>query len=449
MDERAREGRTGRRRCARSGACGWARLPRRLALAAGLAGALVVTTSPPAAAGGGDFLEPARDRYEPGQTVTMIGYGVSYADPEATWRREPYYGYLRAADPGGTAHFPDRSFPGLRVGRVTVQEVAPHGDRDLRVSLEFSLPGELPPGMYLVTVCTDECATTLGWFIDSAVYVGIDPPERVVRSWPLTDPAIRWLEADALLNGPRGLPPVTAADVRAGRVPPAPTGAGPDVPVTTMPLPEVTAAPATSEPPRATADSLSRGGDDLATVGLSDAAAEAGEAGSDGDGATPVGWIVLGGATLVAGSAAQRLRAGRRTRARSGAGVATTTGRRPDISRVQRRSDKGSRTASTEPAPDAPSGPAKVTAAGPPDVGAACGAEATPVPIPADGSGGRPSPPRRRGPGRAARSRSPRDDGDRVAVPVGGESGDAGPDADGDAVVGAAGARRSRLRVRL
>ena len=312
MDERAHQGRTGRRRCARGGARGRARLHRRLALAAGLAGALVVTTSPPVAAGGGDFLEPARDRYEPGQTVTMIGYGVSYADPEATWRREPYYGYLRAGDPDPAAPFPGRAgaFPGLRVGTVTVQEVPPDDGRDLRVSIEFSLPDDLPPGAYLVGVCTDGCARDLGWFLPSEMWVGIDPPYAVVRDWPLTDPAIRWLEPDALLSGPDG--PVTAADVRAGRVPPAPSEAV----ATPQPLPEVTASPVTSQP----AHGAERGAP--AGVRPDTAGAEADLVASDapGDGRArdgtpvPVSWIVAGGATLLAGGAALRSRSRRRPR---------------------------------------------------------------------------------------------------------------------------------------
>jgi hypothetical protein len=83
MDDRARRTRPGRQ-------------VMRALVAAPLALALVLATmapSHPAGAGGADWLYPARDRYEPGQTVTMIGYGgIGRAD----WRETgPFYAYLR------------------------------------------------------------------------------------------------------------------------------------------------------------------------------------------------------------------------------------------------------------------------------------------------------------------------------------------------------------------
>jgi hypothetical protein len=329
MDERACHRQTGQPRRLRSRV----RLPRPVALAAGLAAglavALVVTVAPAAAgAGGGDFMDPARDRYEPGQTVTMIGYGVAYADPEATWRHEPFYGYLRAGDPDPAAPFPGRSgaFPGLRVGTVTVQEVPPDDGRDLRVSIEFSLPDDLPPGMYLVGACTAGCARDLGWFLPSELWVGIDPPYAVVRDWPLTDPAIRWLEPGALLSGPDGRP-VTAADVRAGRVPPAPAEA-------TAPsaqpqaLPEVTASPATSRPAQSPAARPgfgpargSQGGHRPEGARAAPDVVAADASGDDrGEDGTPVPWLV--GAAIVALAAGVALRPRSRTRQRAGREVA-------------------------------------------------------------------------------------------------------------------------------
>jgi hypothetical protein len=279
-------------------------------LAAALAMALVGTVAPTAAgAGGGDFLDPARDRYEPGQTVTMIGYGVAYADPEATWRHEPFYGYLRAGDPDPAAPFPGRAgaFPGLRVGTVTVQEVPPEGDRDLRVSIEFPLPDDLPPGMYLVGVCTDGCARDLGWFRPSELWVGIDPPGAVVRDWPLTDPAIRWLEPDALLFGPGGRP-VTAADVRAGRLPPAPSGSTAPA-AQPQPLPEVTASPATSPPAPSPAARPARGSHGADRDGAATDVVAADTSGDDpGDDGTPVPWLVGGAIAALAAGVARRAR---------------------------------------------------------------------------------------------------------------------------------------------
>jgi hypothetical protein len=267
-----------------------------------------------AAAGGGDWLDPARDRYEPGQTVTMIGYGYSYGDPQASWRTTAYYGWLRPAEPGQVGAAPGErgGVPGLRVARVLVQEVAPIWRGDLRVSIEFPLPDDLAPGQYFLDICDVTCARTLGFFLPSSLFVGVEPAYTIVREWPLTDPAIRWLEPDALLSGPDGRP-VTAADVRAGRVPPAPSDAAAAMP---QPLPEVTASPVTSQP--------AYGADRGAPAGVrSDAAgAEADLVASDapGDGRArdgtpvPVSWIVAGGATLLAGGAALRSRSRRRPR---------------------------------------------------------------------------------------------------------------------------------------
>src|SRR5690606_30036971 len=95
----------------------------------------------------------------------------------------------------------------------------PGGRCSLRVGVEFRLPAELPPGRHEVVVCNDPCTMTIGEILASSIYVGVDPPEPIVREWPLDEPAIRWLDGDALVLGsPPSSPAVTAADVRAGRI---------------------------------------------------------------------------------------------------------------------------------------------------------------------------------------------------------------------------------------
>ncbi|HEX6568315.1 MAG TPA: hypothetical protein VF015_04090, partial [Acidimicrobiales bacterium] len=192
----------------------------------------------PASAGGGDWLYPARDRYEAGQTVTMIGYGLI---ADAAWRdKGPYYAYLRV-DPGAaeaaqrsapTATAPFIHHSDLRVGHVTVEDAPPGTDQvrqPARASVTFSRPDDLAPMAYTVVLCNDPCTAGLDYLWPEVVNVGVDPAYPIVRDWPLTDPAIRWLEDDALLAGPSG--PVTAADVRAGRVPtPPPTTLGAPAP---------------------------------------------------------------------------------------------------------------------------------------------------------------------------------------------------------------------------
>ena len=198
------------------GAPGWRRTVAVPAMAAVLtAAALVAGVSSPAAAGGGDLLDPARDRYEPGQIVTMIGYGTPPLDGAVPWRETTFHGYLRPiADI-------DDPRTGLQVGQVVVQEVAPYGSRSLRVSIEFRLPADLAPDTYVLDICDDPCTGTLAYFMPSQLYVGVDPEQPLVRHWPYDDPAVRWLEDDALVSG-HFYQPITAADIRAGRIPPEP-----------------------------------------------------------------------------------------------------------------------------------------------------------------------------------------------------------------------------------
>jgi hypothetical protein len=222
----------------------------------------------------------------------MLGYGYGYGDPQASWRTTQFHGYLRPADDLDDA-FPD--FPGPRVGQVVVQEVPPFLGRDLRVSIEFPLPADLAPGEYVLDICDDPCLTPLGWFMPSFLHVGVDPGYPVVRDWPLTDPAIRWLEDDALVAGP-SFQPVRAADVRAGRIP-----AFRPAPPATLPGPD---AGATAANAGATAAGQ---GDTPAPAGNGPAQPESpgdsGTARADADtltgpaedaGATPVPWFAVG-----------------------------------------------------------------------------------------------------------------------------------------------------------
>ncbi|HEX6421532.1 MAG TPA: hypothetical protein VFZ77_23715 [Acidimicrobiales bacterium] len=213
----------------------WGLRATRMAATAVAATALTTVVGSAAGAGGADWLEPARDRYEPGQQVTMIGYGygVVAGYREAVQREGPFHAYLHgpvddvdeyvgpAPAQGGGLTVPGLR-PGVRIGPVTVEEgVSGQMWQGLRVSITFRLPDDLAPGTYWVAMCSKGCRANLGEFADSPVHVGVDPPQPVVRHWPLTDPAIRWLEDGALLMDEHGRV-LTAEDVRAGRVPPPP-----------------------------------------------------------------------------------------------------------------------------------------------------------------------------------------------------------------------------------
>lgn len=300
----------------------WARRAARVAATA-VAVTAVATVASPAGAGGADWMEPARDRYEPGQQVTMIGYGYGLVAGyrEVAQREGPFHGYLYgpvddvgeyvgpAPTPGAEVTVPGHR-PGVRVGQVTVEEGVPGQVwQGLRVSITFRLPDDIAPGTYWVAVCNDGCRAGLGEFADSAVHVGVDPPQQVVRHWPLTDPAIRWLDDGALLMDEHGRV-LTAADVRAGRIPPPPA---------------VVPAPAADDPPApeagrsAGAEGDARPADEQrdAAAGAGDPVATVATAGSDrdaGNGALgPASWAAAVVAALVAtvAVAVWRRRAGR------------------------------------------------------------------------------------------------------------------------------------------
>jgi len=88
----------------------------------------------------GDGLVPVRDRYEPGETATLVGYS---GGPAPTSRFS-----------AGIAKQPDG--PVLEIGQLVIQ---PTGNADaslaLRVSITFPVPRDLPPGEYQVGF-TDE-----------------------------------------------------------------------------------------------------------------------------------------------------------------------------------------------------------------------------------------------------------------------------------------------------
>ena len=227
--------------------------------------ALTLVSPTPVDAGGGDSMYPDRDRYEPGQQVTLVGYTQPVAtrltgngpQNQLDWRAlGPWYAYLRVdshaverdgqrdVGPSPWVHPTD-----LRLGEVLAEETPDPGALgSLRVGVTFRLPDDLGPDTYAVAVCNDPCTMTLGWLFDvSSVPVGVDPESPIVRAWPLDEPLIRYLDDGALVSDPvcQGACDdiddwsVTAAEIRAGYRP---------MPATVPPVPEP-AASATTRPP--------------------------------------------------------------------------------------------------------------------------------------------------------------------------------------------------------
>jgi hypothetical protein len=264
----------------------------------------------PAAAGGADWITPARDRYEPGQTVVMIGYGE--ADDAVLAERGPYMTYL-LVDPvmpnlaDGPSPFPR---PGdVPLAPVVIEPVTlppPPASQPYwthRASITFDLPADLEPGVYELVVCGVSCDDTdwMGTFWPDVVHVGVDPASPVVRDWPLTEPGIRWLEDDARITTPWGQE-VTAADVRAGHV--------------VSPPPTTPSAPA----PQSEVAATTTAAGDVATVGRTvppgAATPESTTPEPAGDGGALAWWVVGEVLVLVGGVAAWRYWSERRRRGR-------------------------------------------------------------------------------------------------------------------------------------
>lgn len=99
-------------------------------------------------------------------------------------------------------------------------------------------------------LCDRRCERGLGDLQPAPVWVGVDPPVPVVRDWPFTDPAVRWLADDAPLSGPGpAYVQVTVAELRSGAARPTTTAVAPPPPTTAPPAPAAeVAAPAPHGP---------------------------------------------------------------------------------------------------------------------------------------------------------------------------------------------------------
>ena len=152
---------------------------------------VVVSEGGPAVAGGGR-MAPVRDRYEPGQSATLVGYtGGPVLDTALL--DEPFYAYLR---PAGDGSVPALDDSGVYVGDLVLRETGRRGYLQLRVSVTFDIPSSLPPGEYEITYCEDPCAGRfLGDLLPSPVSIGVDPVRPVIREWAPDEPEIANLAA--------------------------------------------------------------------------------------------------------------------------------------------------------------------------------------------------------------------------------------------------------------
>jgi hypothetical protein len=210
-----------------------ARWVARLWITAALASAAVAVTAGPAAAGG-SWLSPVRDRYEPGEVVTLVGYASSTGS-QGTVQDGPFFAYLHRVEAALSAlnDLPVAPFTphptDLPLGQLVVEPTERADYTAYRVSIQFQLPSDLPVGRYAVSYCSATCTKGLTDLIGGVIFLRMDPDHPITREWPLHEREIVNLPDTASLSGPGWQ--MTAADARA-RIPeppftPKPSGSTP------------------------------------------------------------------------------------------------------------------------------------------------------------------------------------------------------------------------------
>lgn len=123
---------------------------------------------------GGSWFETTEKQYEPGDTVTLIGYT---SGGQLGWIEDgPFYGYLRVRrpDPATADRWPAVYPTDLALGPLQLEKTGP-GGQTLRATITFDLPRDLAPAAYQFEYCDDPCTTGLGDLIGGTVYVGVSP----------------------------------------------------------------------------------------------------------------------------------------------------------------------------------------------------------------------------------------------------------------------------------
>lgn len=140
---------------------------------------LIIITAAPAGASG-SWLEPTGFRVEAGDRIELSG---DVFPGQLGWVEDgPYFAYLSGETYGITI---DAGVGGnqtdVPLGELSIATSAGRA----QVAVAFSLPDDVPPGEYWVNFCNDPCRSGFGDLIGSILYVGMDPPQDVVRVEPV------------------------------------------------------------------------------------------------------------------------------------------------------------------------------------------------------------------------------------------------------------------------
>ncbi|MEA2000436.1 MAG: hypothetical protein U9N84_00905 [Actinomycetota bacterium] len=132
--------------------------------------ALVILGAIPVSAGG-SWLEPNRERVEPGDQLELSG---DVSTGALGWADDgPFFAYLVGEDYGNVI------VEGLGGAETDVPlgelRIFTSGDR-ARVSIKIAIPADAPPGEYQVIACNDPCTKGFGDLAGATIFVGTGPP---------------------------------------------------------------------------------------------------------------------------------------------------------------------------------------------------------------------------------------------------------------------------------
>jgi len=158
---------------------------------------LVVHTlvSAPPALAGGSWMKTPDQEVERGEEVEMVGY--VWAPDVPPVEESQWLAHLNLAPMPLHESVESRLMP---LGPVTVERSGLSAYLKYRVSLTFTVPDGLEPGIYIVTVANEQ-GDYLGDLIGAGLAIGVEPwpPEY---EWPVDEPLVAQLPDNAWLRGP-------------------------------------------------------------------------------------------------------------------------------------------------------------------------------------------------------------------------------------------------------
>lgn len=172
-------------------------------------GLIAVLSLPVPAAAGGSWLVTLEESYEPGDEVIAVGYvGAAVAD-------DVFVARINLVPMSATPEQTDAGW--MELGPVEIDETGLEGYLASRVSITFTLPGDLEPGSYMAEV-RNGSGNFFGDLIGVVVMVSEEPEGTRWIEWPLDEPLIAELPDDAVIAGPGFA--VSVSDLRASHYPP-------------------------------------------------------------------------------------------------------------------------------------------------------------------------------------------------------------------------------------